>query len=853
MRPERIRIEHMREPLGIDTEHPVVSWNIRTGEDRSLWKQAGYRITVSGHLGTAWDSGYVESSEMHHRIDADFRPKERAEVRVSVYDEQGNEGTGRTTFEMGIGREDWTAEWIDPEQETPASDGMRPASCLRKKFYLTSDEICAGARLYATAHGTYRILINGRCVEGFVLAPGTSEYHRLLQYQTYDVTEYLQEGENEIRAELGNGWWRGTVTFDGIRNSFGDDVALLAQLECGGVPVCVTDDSWEASQEGPLRDTDLMQGEVYDARREDIPEESWHMVRTAGYGYGNLAAPDCPGVREHQTFSPVLLHTPNGESVLDFGQNIAGYIGFDLQAHEGEKYIFTHGETLDLEGNLTIENFQSLNFRCGQRVEYICREGRNTYKASHTFMGFRYVKVEGMEKIRPEDFTAYALYTDLEETAAFSCGHPLVDRLVRNAVWSLRSNLIDIPTDCPTREKSGFSGDLVTYIHTFQYLMDTYPMIQKYIRNQAVSQYEDGCVKQIVADPRERGAMDGAGGWCDSFEILPDRNAKWYHDDFLFEKYYENIKKWADFLIRRAASSTKAEHLDNPYHDCLDDVGTHWGEWLEPDFDFERYMANIRENGEPEVGTAYLSYACLLVSRYARKSGRMEDAEYYGKKADRARLAYRYQFTDHGRIRSERMCRYIRPIVLELLGEQEKKEAAAELNRLAEKNGYRLNTGFLTTHELCRTLSDYGYTDTAYRLLLQEGQPGWLDPVKHGMTTIPENWRAFQPDGARKDSFNHYSYGAVTGWLFDTAAGIRLEDGKLLIKPCPYPELKRLSAECVTPVGRVKSSWEYCEGGVKFRFGIPGNVQAETVLPSGRKELLTAGEYEFFEESKPTP
>ncbi len=846
MRPERIRIEHMKEPVGIDIEHPVVSWNIRIGDDRRLWRQSAYRITASGHLGTVWDSGRVERSAMHHRIPVCFRSRERVEVMVTVYDEAGNAGTGRTFFETGIWQSDWRAGWISPELTVPDPDGTRPAGYLRRTFGLTEAQRREGARLYAAAHGTYQVWLNGRLLDGVVLAPGTSEYHKILQYQTYDVTEYLREGANEIRAVIGNGWWRGTVTYDGIRNGFGEDVAFLAQLECGGTPVCVTDGSWEASQEGALRDTDLMQGEVYDARREAIPEEDWHQVREADFGYENLAAANCPPVREHETFQPVLLQTPKGEAVLDFGQNIAGYIGFEIEAREGETYIFTHGETLDQDGNFTIENFQSQNYRCGQQIVYTSRDGRNVYKASHTFMGFRYVKVEGMHEIRPEDFTAYAVYTDLEVTAGFSCGHELVDQLVENAVWSLKSNLADLPTDCPTREKSGFSGDLVTYIHTFQYLMDTWPMIGKYIRNQAAAQYEDGCVKQIVADPRERGGMDGAGGWCDSFEILPDRAGEWYDDDWLFESHYEEIKRWADFLIRRAASSTREEHLDNPYHDCLDDVGIHWGEWLEPDFDFQSYMADIQANGEPEVGTAYLSYACRLVSQHARRTGREADARYYGEKAERARMAYRYQFTDSGRIQSERMCRYVRPIVLELLDEEEKRQAAADLNCLVEKNGYKLNTGFLTTHELCRTLSDYGYTDTAYRLLLQEEQPGWLNPVIHGMTTIPENWRAFQPDGSRRDSFNHYSYGAVAGWLFDTAAGIRLKNGELTISPRPCPDLRWLRADCLTPVGKVRSEWEYRDARVLFRFQIPGNVRAKLEFPSGRTEMLTAGSYEFF-------
>ena len=450
-----------------------------------------------------------------------------------------------------------------------------------------------------------------------------------------------------------------------------------------------------------------------------------------------------------------------------------------------------------------------------------------------------------MQNSTTEDFSAYAIYTDLEETFHFSCKNSLVDQLVKNAVWSLKGNLVDIPTDCPTREKSGFTGDLVTYIHTFQYLMDTWPMIRKFIRNQAASQYEDGCVKQIVADPRERGGMDGAGGWSDSFEILPDKTGEWYNDPELFVEYYDKIKKWIDFLICRAASFTRPEHIRNPYHDCLDDVGIHWGEWLEPEFDFERYMADIQANGVPEVGTAYLSYACRVLSRHADAFGKKEEAVYYAEKAKRAALAYRYEFAEEGRIHSERMCRYVRPIVLGLLDEEEKKQAAADLQELVKKNENKLNTGFLTTHELCRTLSDNGYLKTAYDLLLQEEQPGWLHPVKCGMTTIPESWYAFRRDGSREDSFNHYSYGAVTGWLIDTSAGIRIKDGVLFLAPKPDERLGGLCAVCDTPLGKVGSEWEYRNGKIYFRFEVPGNVQALAELPDGERKQLSPGIHQF--------
>ena len=847
LKAERIRIEHMIHPLGIDCTNPVISWNAAGGR-----RQGAYRVVAKGHLGTNYDSGRVESSNMSCQLPVTFQSREQVKVEIQLLEEGGNafgeaESAG---FEMGLLKpQDWKAQWIIPESPEwmyNTEKKERPASYLRKNFFVKSK---GTARLYVTCHGIYNIYLNGRHVEGFVMAPGTSAYHKLLQYQTYDVADYLQEGENEILAILGNGWWRGTVTYDGKQNTFGSDVALLAQMEMNGEPLCMTDADWIATQEGSLRNTDNMAGEIYDARYEKNLADSanWHPVQVVAFGYDTLSCSNCPASIEQEQFHPTLINTPKGEQVLDFGQNIAGYIGFSVQGKEGDSYRFTHGETLDGEGNFCMDNFQSPNFWCAQEIVYTCKEGKNTYKPTNTFMGFRYVKVEGMEEIHPEEFTAYAVYTDLEQTATFTCGNHLVNQLFQNALWSLKGNLLDIPTDCPTREKSGFTGDLVTYVHTMLYLMDAYPMLQKFIRNQAKSQYEDGCVKQIVADPRERGWFDGAAGWCDSFEIVPDRVGLRYNDYGLFEKYYDEIKKWVDYSVERAAKETRPANLNNPYHSYLSDVGIHWGEWAEPGMEFQSYLANIVQNGEPEVATAYLSYACHLIARQAERMNKIEEQDYYDEVAENARKAYRYAFVKDGRIDSERMCRYIRPIALNILTEEEKLRAASDLNKLVINNSYKLNTGFLTTHELCRTLSDYGYIGTAYQLLLNTQCPGWLYAVENGATSIPENWQAYQSDGGRKDSFNHYSYGAIAGWLMDSVAGIRISDGVILLKPHPCKELGYAEASYQSPFGTIVSRWEYKDAEVHYHFEIPCNCRANICLPDGRIELLETGSFDFIQ------
>ena len=579
-----------------------------------------------------------------------------------------------------------------------------------------------------------------------------------------------------------------------------------------------------------------------DKKKNSAEKIHWHSVKTADFDYSNLVCANCPPVLEHESFTPKLLITPKGETVLDFGQNIAGYIEFDMEYEEGEVWKFTHFETLDADGNFCNSNFQSTNFYCAQEIIYKAKAGRNHFKVFGTFMGFRYVKVEKLDEngkskdqfqkpinAVPDNFKAHAVYSDLEILTDFQCGNPLVNQLYHNALWSIKGNLIDIPTDCPTREKSGFTGDLVTYIHTFQYLMEAYPMVRKFIENQAAGQGENGCVKQIVADCRPMGAIDGAAGWSDSFEILPWKLGQRYNDYRVFHDNFEPIEKWMKFCIDRTESETRSENESNPWKKYLYDTGFHWGEWAEPGVDCMEELMYSGTHGNPEVATAYLAQGCEIMAEEAKRLENMQETACnysdqkvetqnvnlahetvgYQEIAQYAKKAYQTAFlaegvpisagyekwkADGGSAHwgnntdvfsavlhepklvsdepkpSERMCRYIRPIALNLVSEEEKQRLADQLDQLVKEKQYCLNTGFLTTHELCRTLSDYGHTDTAYRLLLKEECLGWLYSVKCGATTVPENWDAYGKDGSRNASFNHYSYGSIVGWLMDTAA-----------------------------------------------------------------------------------
>ncbi|MBQ8953843.1 MAG: family 78 glycoside hydrolase catalytic domain, partial [Clostridia bacterium] len=375
--------------------------------------------------------------------------------------------------------ETWQAKWIDPELPHDP-ETKQPASYLRRRFAVEGTE---NACLYITCHGLYAAYINGRRAGDFVLAPGVGDYRQRLTVQRYDVSGLLRQGENEITVVLGDGWYRGGVGIDGLRNYYGSDLALLCQLEIGGRPVLCSDESWEAAQEGPIRENDLEIGEIYDARMEKIT--GWHGVTARDFGFGNLAATESVPVREQERFSGKLITTPNGETVIDFGQNLAGYTELRVHAKAGQKIILWHGETLDENGNFTQSNFEpgerNKNGGIPQKIEYVCKDGLNEYRPSFALFGFRYAKVETDCDLTDASFTAVAVYSDMPQTGFFECGSADVNQLFQNSLWSMRSNFCDIPTDCPTRERAGWTGDAGAFAPTAVYLADCYPVLRKWL------------------------------------------------------------------------------------------------------------------------------------------------------------------------------------------------------------------------------------------------------------------------------------------------------------------------------------------------------------------------------------
>ena len=842
MKAINLRTEHLVNPIGIDIRTPYLSWNCEGGK-----KQTAYEIEAVSDGEVILSSGKIASDKMNHGFGLAVASKQHVTWKVRLWDETDTAGewSEEAYFEMGIlEKSQFVAKWINPEL-TCDPTVHKPASYLKTSF---TAEKTGKARLYITCHGLYEASINGKRVGDFVLAPGTYTYDKKLAYQTYDVTELIQEGENEVQVILGDGWYRSCSGVDGDRNLYGEDVALYFQLEIDGKPVCISDETWQASQSGPIRENDMQQGEVIDARMEEPTD--YHEVKVEYFGVENFACSDCTPIVECERFEGKIIKTPNGETVIDYGQNLAGYIEFTVNAHAGDKIVLTHGESLDENGNFTAENFQDRKRHkeggTRQQVVYICKEGENHYKSKFTIWGFRYAKVETELDLSLASFASIAVYSKMEQLGNFECSNEDVNQLVKNSIWSQKSNFCDVPTDCPTRERAAWTGDMGVFVETGIFLEDCYPVIRKWLGECRLNQHEDGKISNIAPKNNKpsffSGLLAGSVGWGDACIIVPYALYKRYKDKRILEENYEMMQKWYTFLTNRAKQKpmNPVKLLKrNPYRRFTIETGIDYGEWCEPDVE----STNAMRTPQGKVATAYFARSGKLLAEIAAILGKEEDAANYNKTAEQAKKAFRHIATENGRITSDRQAEYVRAISFDLLTEEEKKQAAADLNELVVKNGYHLNTGFLSTPSLCPVLAQYGYLETAYRLLLQDTMPSWLYAVKKGATTIWENWDGINEKGEVKASLNHYSYGAITGWLFTGVCGIQLKEEKITIKPQPHPLLQQARASYQSPLGKIVSGWRYEGDEVFYEIEIPSNTEAEVILPDGRIEILTAGSY----------
>jgi len=844
-----LRTEYLKNPIGIDIAAPRLMWNVENGI-----KQTAYQVIAETDGTTVWDSGKVLSSKM---IGVEYpdalASSQIVEWRVKLWDENDVEGdwSQPAFFETGlIHTDDWNADWITGNYRVNRRKRY-PVDCFRKN--ITIEKEVKKARLYITACGLYEAKLDGEKIGDFVLAPGLTDYRKRVQYQTYDVTERLLQGDHSITVQLADGWYRGSCGAWGIRNQYGSETKLLAMLKITYADdtneIISTNESWEWSNDGAIRFADNKDGEIIEAYRE--PSYSGKAKRTR-HSVIPSASNNVP-VTEHERFTPVVSKSPNGKILLDFGQNIAGYISLRVQAKEGQNLVFRFGEMLDADGNLTQKNIQcAMKNRVTplQQIVYTCREGENEYKTSFAVFGFRYAEVDTDIELTPENVTAIAVYSDIEQTGFFESSNELINRFVEATVWSTKGNSLEIPTDCPTRERHGWTGDAQIFFETANYLFDYATFSKKYLCDVYDWQKKSGRLPQIApygGVDFYMWTMNGSVGWSDAGVLIPYRFWKLYGDEQILAEYYDRMKRYAHFMMKRCGKlgfMAKPIGLKGKARKYAVNCGQSFGEWAEP--------ADVYPNDwkdmvapHPEVSTAYTAYVLSCMAEIAEKLGRAKDAKKFRRYGDGCRLAYQAMCkkADYT-LDTDRQARLVRPLAFGLLDDEQTEYAQKRLIKALENYGWRLGTGFLSTPLILDVLSQYDL-DAAYRLLENEEMPGWLFMPKNGATTIWESWEGTQAQGGIA-SLNHYSKGAVCEWLFKTMCGIKIDgENHFIIAPKPGGSFSFAKAGYNSIYGRVECGWNRTEAGYELNITLPCNTTADVIFLDGSCQSISAGESRF--------
>jgi alpha-L-rhamnosidase len=839
--------EYHTNPLGIDVQHPRLSWKIFSDEQNVM--QTAYEIRVADSPSNLnkknkqiWSSGKVDSDQS---VNVEYQgpeiePMQRVYWQVRIWDNQ-NKATKWSEpafWEMGITEPElWTASWITMENEKE-KEGSKPSQFFRKEFS-TSKKI-ESARVYVSALGLYELYLNGEKVGDELFTPGWTSYNKRIQYQTYDVTQMLQK-ENTLGAILGDGWYRGNIGFRNQRNYYGDKLALIAQLQVnytdGTSEIIGTDESWKATT-GPIIFSDIYNGETYDARLEmpgwettSFDDTNWGAAAKLNHPKNILIAPQGVPVKAVEEISPIeIITTPNGETVFDMGQNMVGWVRLKVQGNRGDAVTLKFAEVLDKDGNFYIENLRAAK---ATDVYILKGNGEEIYEPRFTFHGFRFVKIEGYPGTPGlDDITGVVIYSDMEPTGTFVCSDSLINQLQHNIQWGQKGNFLDVPTDCPQRdERLGWTGDAQVFAPTAAFNFNVAPFYTKWMKDVAADQGPDGKVNHVVPD-----VLNGAGGstaWADAAIIVPWQTYLAYGDKRILEEQYSSMKAWVEYMKNRAGE------------DYLWIGDTHYGDWLAFATTRSDYPGATTE--KDLIATAYFSYSSGLLAKIAEILGKSGDAEKYSELSGKVKNAFINEFvTPGGRLVSHTQTAYALALAFNLLPENLVPKAAEYLAGDVDKFKH-LTTGFVGTPLLCKTLSNHGYEDLAFMLLNRKDYPSWLYPVTQGATTIWERWDGQKPDGtfqsAGMNSFNHYAYGAIGEWLYNYVAGIQIDPENpgykhFFLAPHPGGGLTHAKAVYKSMYGEIKSDWKTEGNQMVYDVTIPANTTATVTLPSASPEKV---------------
>ena len=686
------------------------------------------------------------------------------------------------------------------------------------------------AILEITALGVYEAKLNGERIGDFILAPGWTSYLNRLQVQSYDVTDMLKT-ENSLEVTVGQGWRAIANKRDGSDFLGYRDTALIAELTLtyadGSTESIVTDSSWTA-RESKLRYTNIYDGDIYDAT---FKAGSARHCICVDLEKDMLIPQEGEKIVEHERMPALqVIKTPAGETVIDFGQNMTGYVEFRIKGTPGAQATISHGETLDRDGN-----FYNANYRSARaQIKFTCDGEEHTYKSALTFFGFRYIRLENWpDEIKKENFTAVVVHSDIRRTGYFECSDETVNKLFKNIIWGQKGNFLDVPTDCPQRnERLGWTGDAQVFVRTASLNFDVERFFKKWLRDLAADQGRDGCVPHVI--PNISDDMGGSSAWSDAAVICPWEIYRTYGDKAVLEEQFDSMKAWIDWMRERSENGRRSG-------------GSHFGDWLGLDSPEGSYKGSTPED---LIATAYYKYSTELFIKAAHALGR-DIAEYENIPAEAAK-AFRREYMENGRVKNATQTACVLALYFDIT--DDRAATAAQLNELVKRAGH-LETGFVGTPYLLHALSDNGYAETAYDLLLRREYPSWLYPISKGATTVWEHWDGIKPDGTMwstdMNSFNHYAYGAVADWMYGAAAGINSDPDRpgfehIIFRPVTDRRLDFVKASIDTRRGTVASEWRRENGRIKYIFTVPEGCGASVII-GGEKHEVGAGTHEFFE------
>ncbi len=840
---KELKCEHKQNPMGVDAATPRLSWIISGTGNGILQTAYSIRVATDEKFSSStliWQSGKTESDEsvLISYGGPVLKQSQRYFWQVKVWDNKKHESKWSETawWETGlISPGVWKANWIEMESDTLR---YAPAPHFRKEF--TAAKTIASARVYVTSHGLYELHINGNKVGDQLFTPGWTSYGKRLQYQVYDVTNMLIKGSNAIGAVLGDGWFRGTLAWGDNWRIYGKRLGLFLQLNIkftdGTESVIVSDGTWKASNDGAIRMVDLYNGETYDATKKltgwDLAgynDSSWQKTLVSDYKNNIIASEGSP-VRKIQEIKPVkIFRTPKGSLIVDMGQNMVGWIRLKVNGSKGTVVTLRHAEVLDKYGEFYTENLRSA--KC-QLTYTLAGTGDETYEPRFTFMGFRFVEVTGFPgKLTTDNLTGVVVHSDMAVTGNYESSNPLINQLQHNILWGQKGNFVDVPTDCPQRdERLGWTGDAQAFCRTAAFNMDVSSFFTKWLKDVSADQKPGGEVPDVIPDVLNKQSATTAqpsAGWGDVAVIAPWTMYLVYGDKKLLETQYSGMKRWVEYIRKQAGSS------------YIWKGGSKYGDWL-------YYHPGVNNHTEADghterdfIATAFFAYSSSLLSSAAKELGKNDDAKFYNDLFGKIKDVFINEYvTKTGRVGTNSQTSYVLALMFNLLPDNLRGSAASYLVEDIKSRRNHLSTGFLGTVYLCHVLSDNGYSDVAYDLLLQESYPSWLYPVKMGATTIWERWDGQKTDSTFQDagmnSFNHYAYGAIGDWMYRVSAGLETASPgykKLLIQPHPTKRLEFSKASLETPYGKAASGWERKGQTISVNVKIPVNTTATIILP----------------------